>query len=134
MPRLTAERIYRWLIEQELPPQEVGRIRGYFYADDHRIWHNPPELDSRAGGDDRDEGGSGEKPDIGDTAGGDEELPPPDETEGDEQSARGGRATGEKRDHVDGRVCRAARTPSLATRERSRLRRRSVCGATSPSA
>lgn len=102
MPRLTAERIYRWLIEQELPPQEVGRIRGYFYADDHRIWHNPPELDSGAGGDDRDEGGSGEKPDIGDTAGGDEELPLPDETDGDEQSARGGRATGEKRDHGDG--------------------------------
>lgn len=50
MPRLTAERIYHWLIEQDLPPQEVGRIRGYFYADDHRVWHNPPEMaPARAG-------------------------------------------------------------------------------------
>ena len=24
MPRLTAERIYRWLLEQELPPQEIS--------------------------------------------------------------------------------------------------------------
>ena len=39
MPRLTAERIYRYLVEQDLPPQEIGRIREYFYADDHRIWH-----------------------------------------------------------------------------------------------
>lgn len=101
MPRLTAERIYRWLIEQDLPPQEVGRIRGYFYADDHRIWHNPPETASGTGGDTQDEGSGGEKPDIGDAPGGSDELPQPEDGEGDEQQARGGRATGEKRDHGD---------------------------------
>ena len=64
MPRLTAERIYHWLIEQDLPPQEVGRIRGYFYADDHRVWHNPPEMASGTGGDTQDKGSGGEKPDM----------------------------------------------------------------------
>ena len=102
MPRLTAERIYRWLIEQELPPQEIGRIRSYFYADDHRIWYNPPEISSGSGGDTQDEGSGGEKSDIGDAPGGSDELPPPEDGDGDEQQARGGRATGEKRDHGDG--------------------------------
>ena len=102
MPRLTAERIYRWLIEQDLPPQEIGRIRSYFYADDHRIWYNPPEISSGSGGDTQDEGSGGEKPDIGDAPGGSDELPPPEDGDGDEQQARGGRATGEKRDHGDG--------------------------------
>lgn len=101
MPRLTAERIYHWLIEQDLPPQEVGRIRGYFYADDHRVWHNPPEMASGTGGDTQDKGSGGEKPDIGDAPGGSDELPPPEDGDGEEQSARGGRATGEKRDHGD---------------------------------
>lgn len=82
MPRLTAERIYRWLIEQELPPQEIGRIRSYFYADDHRIWYNPPEISSGSGGDTQDEGSGGEKPDIGDAPGGSDELPPPEDGDG----------------------------------------------------
>lgn len=69
MPRLTAERIYRWLIEQELPPQEIGRIRSHFYADDHRIWYNPPEISSGSGGDTQDEGSGGEKRDHGDGSG-----------------------------------------------------------------
>ena len=49
LPRLTAERIYRWLIDQELPEQEIRRIRSYFYADDHRVWYNPAE-EMRGGG------------------------------------------------------------------------------------
>lgn len=49
LPRFTAERIYRWLIDQELPEQEIGRIRSYFYADDHRMWYNPAE-EMRGGG------------------------------------------------------------------------------------
>lgn len=49
LPRLTAERIYHYLSEDEsIPPSEYERIREYFYADDHSIWYRPPEL--KAGG------------------------------------------------------------------------------------
>ena len=103
MPRLTAERIYRWLLGQEIPPQEISRIRSYFYADDHKIWYRPPET--IAGGDgegnNRSDGDQLERPDIGDT-GGEETLPSDSsEEEGEEQSASGGKNTGETREAGD---------------------------------
>ena len=105
MPRLTAERIYRWLLEQELPPQEVSRIRSYFYADDHGIWYKAPELTGRGNDSDRndDSNDANGKPEPGDTEGTDSVSPEDVEDEdGEEQSASGGRATGEIRDSGDG--------------------------------
>ena len=45
LPRLTAERIYHYLENEEsVPPSEYKRIRESFYADDHSIWYRKPEL------------------------------------------------------------------------------------------
>lgn len=40
---LTAEKIYRWYLDQNLPPEQLARLRRDFCADDHRIWYLPPE-------------------------------------------------------------------------------------------
>ena len=36
---MTAEKIYRALLEQKLPPEEIQRRREVFLADDHRLWY-----------------------------------------------------------------------------------------------
>ena len=40
---LTAEKIYRYYLDQHLPPEQLARLRQDFCADDHRIWYLPPE-------------------------------------------------------------------------------------------
>ena len=40
---LTAEKIYRWYLDQHLPPEQLAQLRRDFCADDHRIWYLPPE-------------------------------------------------------------------------------------------
>ena len=41
---LTAEKIYRALLEQRLPPAELQRRREAFLADDHRLWYEGRDL------------------------------------------------------------------------------------------
>ena len=99
MPRLTAERIYRWLAEQDLPPQEISRIREYFYADDHRVWYSPAkELSGGGNGERTGPEGPGSEQDIGDMDAGSDFTSPREDGEGEEQSASGGRDTGERRE------------------------------------
>lgn len=103
MPRLTAERIYRYLVKQDLPPQEIGRIREYFYADDHRIWHRQPEAGS--GGDrgesrNKTQNGADSASELGDMSG-EDEFTPPEDGESEERRASGGSDTGERRDSGD---------------------------------
>ena len=102
LPRLTAERIYRWLIDQELPEQEIGRIRSYFYADDHRVWYNTAE-EMRGGGNGERTSAEipGTEPDMGDMNADGDFTAPPEDGEGEEQSASGGRDTGERRNSGD---------------------------------
>ena len=99
MPRITAERVYRWLLDQALPPQEIGRIRSYFYADDHRIWHNPPvKANQQGGGTQRDNRTDGDE-----DARQDDIAQEPMEAEADDKGAQenpnvsGGRDTGERK-------------------------------------
>ena len=40
---LTAEKIYRYYLDQHLPPEQLARLRRDLCADDHRIWYLPPE-------------------------------------------------------------------------------------------
>ena len=40
---LTAEKIYRYYLDQHLPPEQLVRLRQDFCADDHRIWYLSPE-------------------------------------------------------------------------------------------
>ena len=55
LPHISAERVYRWLLDQGTPIIECARLREHFYADDHKIWHNPPEFKGGSGkGDTRD--------------------------------------------------------------------------------
>ncbi len=103
MPRLTAERIYRYLVEQDLPPQEIGRIREYFYADDHRIWHKQPEAGSggeRGESRDKTQNGADSASELGDMSG-EDEFTPPEDGESEERRASGGSDTGERRDSGD---------------------------------
>ena len=105
MPRLTAERIYRWLCTQELPPQEISRIRGYFYADDHKIWHKEPEKASSGGGSEkRNPAANGkEGQDSGDGENEEDPFAPDmDEKAQESPSASGGQSTGEKGESGDG--------------------------------
>jgi len=37
--QLTAEKIYRYYLDEQLPPQKIAELRGTFYADDHRLWY-----------------------------------------------------------------------------------------------
>ena len=39
LPALTAERIYRYYLDRNLPPVELAKLRGLFYADNHEIWY-----------------------------------------------------------------------------------------------
>ena len=41
--KLTAERIYRYYLDQKLPGNKLARLRGLFYADNHKLWYLPPE-------------------------------------------------------------------------------------------
>ena len=100
LPRLTAERIYRWLLDQALPPQEVERIRGYFYADDHKIWHNTPvRAQQQGGGDQRDNRSDSD----GDTRQDEDAAQGPVETDNQDDEAQespdalGGHDTGERK-------------------------------------
>ena len=53
---LNAEKIYRWLLDAQLPPETVKRWREDFLADDHDIWYirgkSAPEGDGEATGSD----------------------------------------------------------------------------------
>lgn len=105
LPRLTAERIYRWLIDQELPEQEIGRIRGYFYADDHRVWYNTAE-EMRGGGNGERTSAEipGTEPDMGDMNADGDFTAPPEDGEGEEQSASGERRnSGDEGEGMSGR-------------------------------
>ena len=37
--QLTAEKIYRYYLDKQLPPEKIAELRGAFYNDDHRLWH-----------------------------------------------------------------------------------------------
>ena len=37
--QLTAEKIYRYYLDKQLPPEKLSELRGAFYADDHRLWY-----------------------------------------------------------------------------------------------
>ena len=39
LPALTAERIYRYYLDRNLPPVELAKLRGLFYTDNHEIWY-----------------------------------------------------------------------------------------------
>ncbi len=53
IPRLTAERIYRYFVKKELSAVDCRQLRKNFYSDDHSIWHKKPELASGQGENDK---------------------------------------------------------------------------------
>lgn len=105
LTHLTAEHIYRYFLNQDMPPQEFNRLREWFYADDHRIWYNEPESLSGSGdGDSNDNTNNADgQPDENAINGQDEETSPPDTSEeGQESLTSGGQFTGETSDSGDG--------------------------------
>ena len=37
--QFTAEKIYRYYLDRQLPPEKLAELRGAFYNDDHRLWY-----------------------------------------------------------------------------------------------
>ena len=60
---LTAEKLYRYFLDQHLTADQMSRLREHFLADDHRAWYLPVKSGKGAGG-----GGqsSSQKPETGD--------------------------------------------------------------------
>ena len=46
---LTAEKIYRYYLDQDLSPVKLAELRGLFYADDHQIWYMKDEEKAALG-------------------------------------------------------------------------------------
>ncbi|MBQ9059786.1 MAG: metallopeptidase [Firmicutes bacterium] len=49
LPKLSAEWIYKYFIEQDPSPEEVSVLQRNFHADDHSIWHNAADYDRGSG-------------------------------------------------------------------------------------
>ena len=60
LPRLSAEWIYKYFMEQDPSPEEVQTLQKNFHADDHSIWHNETEYDSGSGDPDENDPGTPE--------------------------------------------------------------------------
>jgi predicted metal-dependent peptidase len=66
---ITAEKIYRYYLDQNLSDEALESIRSDFYADDHSIWYKPLEQKGSSGqmvgsgdADDREKGSGAETP------------------------------------------------------------------------
>jgi hypothetical protein len=46
---MTAEKIYRYYLDQDLSDEALATIRSDFYADEHSIWYKPLEQKGRGG-------------------------------------------------------------------------------------
>ncbi len=66
--QITAEKIYRYYLDKQLPQKKLAELRGAFYTDDHRLWYMTGEARAQAlgqgstkgsGGDDEKENGDG---------------------------------------------------------------------------
>ncbi|MCI2056959.1 MAG: VWA-like domain-containing protein [Oscillibacter sp.] len=53
--QLSAEKIYRWLLDKHFTDEEVAHLRDPFLSDDHRSWYLPTKEDGEEG-EGRDEG------------------------------------------------------------------------------
>lgn len=42
LKQLTAERLYRYYLDKNLPPAELERLQALFRADEHTLWYMPP--------------------------------------------------------------------------------------------
>ncbi|MBQ9155371.1 MAG: hypothetical protein IJ137_01170, partial [Eubacterium sp.] len=80
LPRLSAEWIYKYFMEENISDVEIDQLRRNFMADDHSIWHNKTILEEEnqdkeenAAGDEDDDS-SGKKRDDNEGIG--EDLPP----------------------------------------------------------
>lgn len=41
---LTSEKIYRYFLDKNLTPVEIANLRAIFYADDHSLWYETPDV------------------------------------------------------------------------------------------
>lgn len=44
---LTAEKLYRYYLDKKLPAEEMEKLSTLFRADDHSLWHVPPEIKAK---------------------------------------------------------------------------------------
>ncbi|MBR3068982.1 MAG: hypothetical protein IKG62_02925, partial [Lachnospiraceae bacterium] len=79
VPRLSAEWIYKYFMEEGISPEEIEVLRRNFLADDHSIWHNKTILESGDG--EKDENAPGEHEEDGSGKDTDENLGLSEETD-----------------------------------------------------
>lgn len=103
--KLTAERLYRYFRDQELPEDDYSHLRDAFYCDDHSIWYQEAQRDgennSKSGNEDQDIGDDVESPAKGDFADSEESTIPPEDGE-DENSDVKGESSEEETDNGTG--------------------------------
>jgi predicted metal-dependent peptidase len=88
--RLSAEKICRWLKEENLPPEELRRLRGPFLVDEHSMWREKHEpAGNRPGSREAEEAGSGSDAGEPDGDGNESGCPPPDEDQGEQSLEEG---------------------------------------------
>jgi hypothetical protein len=91
LPRLSAEIIYRRLLDDGIGPEDCALLRAPFYADDHRLWRTRPGQDqqpARASG--PQEGGE-EGPEAGARPDGPGPKGPPPDGQAGEEAAQASR-------------------------------------------
>ena len=62
--KLTAEKLYRYYLDQKLSPSQMADLRGLFFADDHRVWYMTEEEKKALGLGRGDGGGDTESEDV----------------------------------------------------------------------
>lgn len=82
LPLITAEKLYRYYLDQDLSDSELADLRQDFYADDHSIWYQPVQKK----GDGRSEQGNGQS-EVQSQAG---------SSQGDQNDKRDGEGKGEE--------------------------------------
>lgn len=101
---LTAEKLYRYFIDQKLPAGEYEHLRYNFYADDHELWYEEQQETSQGKGSDGEDDSAAET-DVGDAVSqgeeSDETTQPPVDGE-EEESGGDGLFTGEGTDNGGG--------------------------------
>lgn len=60
IPKLTAEWIYKYYMDQDIAVEEVEVLTRYFHADDHAIWHNKTVYEQGNGDPDENDPGASE--------------------------------------------------------------------------
>ncbi|MBQ9015081.1 MAG: metallopeptidase [Firmicutes bacterium] len=94
LPKLSAEWIYKYFMEQDPSPEEVQALQKNFHADDHSVWHTAVPAESTNGDPEENEPGNPEGEDSADS----EESAAP---QGEPEEGEDGETTEESEEYME---------------------------------